>query len=170
MTEETRSIVCDTGPIIHLDELGCLDLLTDFDKILLSLSVVEEIEKHRPIALTVKLPFQVSRAQHPAEEHLAAMCRIFALDRGETDSLIMMESHPDALFLTDDASARMVAERMGFRVHGTIGIIVRAIRQGRKSPAEVLSIISSIPSRSTLFIKPSLLKEITARIRKEFNL
>lgn len=170
MIEETSSIVCDTGPVIHLDELGCLDLLTDFDKILLSLSVVEEIEIHRPIALKVKLPFQVSRAQHPAEEHLAAMCRIFALDRGETDSLIMMESHPDALFLTDDASARMVAERMGFRVHGTIGIIVRAIRQGRKSPAEVLSIISSIPSRSTLFIKPSLLKEITARIRKEFNL
>lgn len=170
MTEETRSIVCDTGPIIHLDELGCLDLLPDFNKILLSLSVVEEIEKHRPIALTVKLPFQVSRAQYPAEEHLTAMCRIFALDRGETDSLIMMESHPDALFLTDDASARMVAERMGFRVHGTIGIIVRAIRQGRKSPAEVLSIIGSIPSRSTLFIKPSLLKEMTARIRKEFNL
>ncbi|MBW6486743.1 MAG: hypothetical protein K0B01_11405 [Syntrophobacterales bacterium] len=153
-----------------MDELGCLDFLADFDKIILPLSVVEEIEKHRPIALTVKLPFQVLRAQHPAEEHLKAMCRIFALDRGETDSLILMESNSDALFLTDDASARMVAERMGFRVHGTIGIIVRAIRQGRKSPAEVLSILGSIPSRSTLFIKPSLLKEVTVRIRKEFDL
>jgi hypothetical protein len=39
MTEEPRSIVCDTGPIIHLDELGCLDFLADFDKILLALSV-----------------------------------------------------------------------------------------------------------------------------------
>jgi hypothetical protein len=39
------------------------------------------------------------------------MCRIFALDRGETESLLIMESHPDAIFLTDDASARMVAER-----------------------------------------------------------
>lgn len=46
MIEDARSIVCDTGPIIHLDELGCLDLLADFEKILLSLSVVEEIEKH----------------------------------------------------------------------------------------------------------------------------
>lgn len=170
MTEDARSIICDTGPIIHLDELGCLDLLADFEKILLPLSVLEEIEKHRPAALTVKLPFQVLRAQDNTEERLAAMCRIFALDRGETDSLIMMESHPDALFLTDDASARMVADRMGFRVHGTIGIIVRAIRQGRKSPAEVLPIIGSIPSRSTLFIKPSLLKEIATRIRKEFDL
>ena len=105
-----------------------------------------------------------------ADERLAAMCRIFALDRGETESLIIMESHANAIFLTDDASARMVAERMGFRVHGTIGVIVRAIRRGRKSPEEILSIIGSIPSQSTLFIKPVLLKKIAARIRREFNL
>jgi len=134
MTEKAWSVVCDTGPIIHLDELGCLDLLSDFEKILLSLSVVEEIEKHRPVALTAKLPFALLHAQRPAEERLVAMCRIFALDRGETDSLIMMESHPDALFLTDDASARMVAERMGFKVHGTMGILVRSIRHGRRNP------------------------------------
>lgn len=54
MIEETRDIVCDTGPIIHLDELGCLDLLADFKEILLTVSVVEEIKKHRPVALRVK--------------------------------------------------------------------------------------------------------------------
>jgi hypothetical protein len=51
MIEEATDIVCDTGPIIHLDELGCLDLLADFKEILLTVSVVEEIEKHRPVAL-----------------------------------------------------------------------------------------------------------------------
>lgn len=78
MTEETRDVVCDTGPIIHLDELSCLDLLADFKEILLPLSVVEEIEKHRPVALTVKLPFRVLRTHNPADERLATMCRIFA--------------------------------------------------------------------------------------------
>lgn len=170
MTEETRDVVCDAGPIIHLDELSCLDLLADFKEILLPLSVVEEIEKYRPVALTVKLPFRVLRTYNPADERLATMCRIFALDRGETESLLIMESYPDAIFLTDDASARMVAERMGFMVHGTIGVIIRTIRRGRKSPEEVLSIIGSIPSRSTLFIKSTLLKEIALRIKKEFNL
>ena len=43
MIENTTDIVCDTGPIIHLDELGCLDLLADFKEILLTVSVVEEI-------------------------------------------------------------------------------------------------------------------------------
>jgi predicted nucleic acid-binding protein len=170
MNEAVRDIVCDTGPLIHLDELGCLDLLADFKNVVLFGSVVEEIENHRPIALTAKLPFKILPAQNFSEERLAAMCRIFSLDRGETQSLIIMESRPDAIFLTDDASARMVAERMGFMVHGTIGILVRAIRRKQKRPGEILSILSSIPSRSTLFIKTALLKEITARIRKEFNL
>ena len=59
MNEAVRDIVCDTGPLIHLDELGCLDLLADFKNVVLSGSVVEEIENHRPIALTVKLPFKI---------------------------------------------------------------------------------------------------------------
>jgi len=46
MIEGARDIVCDTGPIIHLDELGCLDLLDDFTEIILPGSVVEEIEQH----------------------------------------------------------------------------------------------------------------------------
>lgn len=170
MIEEIRDIVCDTGPIIHLDELDCLNLLADFKEIFLSVSVVEEIKKHRPFALNVKLPFRILPAHRISNESLATMCRLFALDRGETESLLIMESHPDAIFLTDDASARMVAERMGFRVHGTVGVIVRAIRCGRKSPEEVLAIIGSIPLRSTLFIKSVLLTEIEDRIKKEFNI
>ncbi|MEA3416015.1 MAG: hypothetical protein U9R02_07655 [Thermodesulfobacteriota bacterium] len=35
-TKTTMTVVCDAGPIIHLDELGCLHLLSDFQEILLS--------------------------------------------------------------------------------------------------------------------------------------
>lgn len=27
------SVVCDAGPLIHLDEAGCLDLLADFAEV-----------------------------------------------------------------------------------------------------------------------------------------
>jgi len=64
----------------------------------------------------------------------------------------------------------MVAERMGFKVHGTIGVILRSIRRGQKSPEEVLSILSIIPSQSTLYIKSALLKEIALSLKKEFNI
>jgi len=49
--DKTRPIVvADTGPIIHLDELECLDLLADFNKIFVPDAVWREVLRHRPQA------------------------------------------------------------------------------------------------------------------------
>jgi hypothetical protein len=34
-------IVADAGPIIHLDELGCLDILADFEKVYMPEAVLK---------------------------------------------------------------------------------------------------------------------------------
>jgi hypothetical protein len=44
------SVVSDAGPIIHLDELGCLHLMKDFDKVLVPDGVRREVLEHRSIA------------------------------------------------------------------------------------------------------------------------
>ena len=67
------------------------------------------------------------------------------------------------------AAARLVADRMGFRVHGTIGLIVRAIRRNQLSPEKVVEILSAIPEKSALDIKADLLNSVIARIKKEFE-
>lgn len=82
------------------------------------------------------------------------------------EALSLMERHPQAIFLTVDASARMVAEQLGFRVHGTIGILVRSIRRNQMEPGEVLRILRGVPSQSTLYIKPSLLDEVILKIKE----
>jgi predicted nucleic acid-binding protein len=81
-----------------------------------------------------------------------------------------MEQIPQAMFLTDDAAARLVAEQMAFNVHGTIGILVRSIRRGQMSPKEVLDVLTELPLKTTLYIRHSLLQEILLRIKNEFNL
>ena len=86
------------------------------------------------------------------------------------EALSLMERNPQALFLTDDASARMVAEQMGFKVHGTIGIIIRSIRRGQMEVEKVLDILQKMPFKSSLYMKSSLLNEIIQKIRQEFNL
>lgn len=49
MTEAAESIaVCDAGPLIHLDELGCLSLLGDFSRVLVPSTVWAEVATHRP--------------------------------------------------------------------------------------------------------------------------
>ena len=50
-TKATMTVVCDAGPVIHLDELGCLHLLSDFQEIFLPDTVWKEIGQHRPSAL-----------------------------------------------------------------------------------------------------------------------
>ena len=59
MTEVVWGVVCDAGPIIHLDELDSLPLLADFDRILIPEQVWQEVERYRPEALTQSgLPLQ----------------------------------------------------------------------------------------------------------------
>ena len=167
----TLKIVCDSGPIIHLDELNCLYLLEDFKEVLIPDTVHKEIKRYRPLSLNrLNVPFIFSHENIPYDTRLLTLCRIFSLDAGETEALALMEKNPQAIFLTDDASARMVAEQMGFRVNGTIGVLVRSIRRGQMEPGEVLRILEEAPSKTTLYIKHSLLDEIVLKIRKEFNL
>ena len=171
MIRSPTSVICDAGPIIHLDEINCLNLLNDFKEIILPLSVEREIAVHRPSALTAS----TLTVKRPAEsldigEKLHALCQIFSLDAGEIESLVLMQSHPTAIFLTDDAAARFVAEQMNFKVHGTIGILLRSIRRGQKKPEEVLQILVDIQKTSTLYIKQALLNEVLQKVKQEFQL
>jgi predicted nucleic acid-binding protein len=171
MIKSTIRVVCDAGPIIHLDELGYLDLLSDFQEIFLSDTVWKEIGQYRPSALKrMNLSLTRSRGVVPSDEPLLTMCRMFSLDAGEIEALALMEQMPQAMFLTDDAAARLVAEQMGFKVHGTIGILVRSIRRGQRKPEEVVRVLTEMPLKSTLYIKPPLLEEIMLKIKKEYNL
>jgi len=172
MIKSTLKIVCDSGPIIHLDELNCLYLLEDFKEVLIPETVHKEIKRYRSLSSLNRLnvPFIFTPGNIPYDARLLTLCRIFSLDVGETEALALMEKNPQAVFLTDDASARMVAEQMGFRVHGTIGVLVRSIRRGQMEPGEVLRILGEAPSKTTLYMKHSLLDEIVLRIKKEFNL
>jgi len=77
---------------------------------------------------------------------------------------------PDLIFLTDDAAARLVAKRLGFRVHGTIGVLIRAIRRNLMKPEKVIDALNRLPMESSLHIKASLLRQIISRVRQEFDL
>jgi len=108
--------------------LGCLDLLTDFRAILVPEQVWREVERHRPelkySAVKVER-ISVNISEDPAFQTLV---RTLALDPGEQAALSLMALHPKAILLTDDAAARLAAKGLGYQVHGSIGILLRAIR------------------------------------------
>jgi predicted nucleic acid-binding protein len=77
-----------------------------------------------------------------------------------------MQETPEAILLTDDAAARLVAEHFEYEVHGTIGIIVRALRRQQRTKRQVLNLLRALPRRSTLFIQAKLLASIIEQVKK----
>ncbi|MBN1483735.1 MAG: hypothetical protein JXA37_03360 [Chloroflexia bacterium] len=81
-----------------------------------------------------------------------------------------MRQHPGAILLTDDTAARLAAEQLGMSAHGTIGILLRAIRRNLRTPQEVLALLQALPIKSSLHIRPTLLGTIIEQVQQEFDL
>lgn len=167
MTEPTATVViCDAGPLIHLDELGCLGLLADFAGVLVSPTVWAETERMRPECLkTASVRFQLTQPARPPAPAFIRVVKLFVLHAGEREALMVALEHPGGWLLSDDTAARLAAGQLGLRVQGTLGILLRAIRRGQKSREEVAALLREIPGRSTLHLKRTLLREIIERVQ-----
>jgi len=166
-----QKVVLDAGPIIHLDEITCLHLLSDFKELLVPEAVWKEIGYHRPSVLNNStLPFIKISVLENIDSPIVMLCNAFNLDEGEKQAVVLCFQHPDSIFLTDDAAARLAAKSIGIKTHGTVGILLRAIRREQLTPQEVIKHLEEIPLKSTLFIKTSLLTEIIEEVRKEYNI
>lgn len=161
------AIVCDAGPLIHLDEVGCVELLTDFPQVLVPTRVWDEVAKHRPSAFmhgTVR--FQKVTPDKALSAELDVMSRLLALHRGEREALQVAQAHPGCLLLTDDTGARLAARNLGLEAHGTIGVLLRAIRRKQKTKDEVVKLLRSLPTASTLHIRTGLLENIIREVEQ----
>ena len=164
-SETPPTVVCDAGPIIHLAELDCLDLLVDFRRILIPSQVREEVHGHRPDAF-LRLPqHQVISVVSSVAPEFRQLMDAAALHPGEIAAISLALQERPALLLCDDAAARFAAERLGLRIHGTIGVIIRSMRRGRRTKDEVLELLRQLPSRSSLHIRASLLAEIIEQVK-----
>lgn len=168
---ESKTAICDAGPIIHLDELNALELLSDFNPIIIPKTVQIEIIRHRARALQhPEIVLDIIDIIHPLEERLLVLSKALSIDKGEIEALSLMQKDTEAIFLTDDASARLVGEELGYKVHGTIGIILRSVRKRMRTPEEVVELLEAIPQKTTLFLRATLLREVIQKVKNEYRL
>jgi predicted nucleic acid-binding protein len=71
--------------------------------------------------------------------------------------------------LTDGTAARLAATSLNLTTHGTLGLLIRSVRRGLRSPTEVLALLNSIAMHSTLHIRPSLLDDVIRQVQREWN-
>lgn len=163
--DRTESIViCDAGPIIHLDELNCLELLK-FPRILIPEIVFTEISKYRSIHFD-NFP-ELEIVPNPTiSKETQASASLYNLHQGEIAAITLARSHQNSILLTDDNAARLYASTSGIKVHGTIGILLRAYKLNLKTKDEIIEITQNIKKLSTLHIKNQLIEETIQAIKK----
>lgn len=160
-------VVSDAGPLIHLDELGCLDLLRDMGLLLIPQIVWAETIRHRPQLAIADVPNAktVDVAAEPSAR-LLSLSDSLELDAGERAALALMESASARMFLCDDAAARLAAESLGFTVRGTVGILVRSIRMATRPRQQVLALLRELPQTSSLHLSHHLLERVIAEVER----
>lgn len=129
-------------------------------------AVWQEVQRHRPSALrrrTVKLNRVTSLPE--ATPDLIDLTQAFLLDAGELEALRLMQENPGAILLTDDTAARLVAQRLEYEVHGTIGVVLRALRRQQRTKRQILNLLRTLPQRLTLFIERRLLNSVIEQVK-----
>jgi predicted nucleic acid-binding protein len=161
-------VVADAGVLIHLDELGALDVLSDYDAVYVPDAVWLEVEHHRHQALQHKLVNLIHCPPVSYSIKVNAISTLFTLHHGESEALTLCLNHKINTLLTDDTAARLAAKNLSINAHGSLGLLVRAVRRGLRTPAEVINLLIAIPQKTSLHIRPKLLNDVIEQVKKEW--
>lgn len=141
--------IADTGPIIHLDEIDALQLLSVVDTLLIPQTVYEELNVGTVPPTLNDIEYQLVEAD--------ANRLTVDLDPGETAAL-SVASEQSAVLLTDDLAARDAAESLEVEVHGSIGVIVLAYTRDEITKLKAGDLIRALQTETSLFITDAVVE------------
>ncbi|MGN6617891.1 MAG: DUF3368 domain-containing protein [Ilyomonas sp.] len=116
-----RIIISDTSCLISLDKINQLHIL----KALFGIVVVTDIlveEFGKPLPDFIKII-------NPSPNVLHKISKM-SIDKGEASAIALALENKDSLIIIDDYKARKIAEGLGLRITGTIGILIGAKTKG----------------------------------------
>ncbi len=123
-----RKVVSNTTPLIALADIGHLDLLQKlYGEILIPEAVLNEI-KTEPAKTVVNNCswIKVKKIKKNDEKSLFRA----KLHAGEVEVMILADEMNADLLLMDDNAAKKTAKFLGMTVTGTLGILIRAKKEG----------------------------------------
>lgn len=143
-----KVIVCDAGPLIHLSEADCLDLLRPAGNLFLPYRVA--IEVRSAVSLAEAWPAFLEIVElDPHERKQADMWQaVGGLHAGEAEALVLAQRRRADWFLTDDATTRLFVSLLGLEVHGSLGIILWNAAKGYLGRDEAESALNRLEATS----------------------
>ena len=157
-------VVTDTGPLLHLHQVGAMHLLAHLGNIQVTPTVWSELQRHAQSFATSGLPAWLPLAQPSASSILQANQWVNAqvLHAGEAEALAYAREIQADMFLTDDTAARTMGESFGIHVRGSLGVVLFAAASGHLDRAACLQTLDAL---ETLNVKCDdvVLSQITVK-------
>lgn len=121
MQLNSKIIVSDTSCLILLlkiDEIGILKEMSN--KVFVTSVIKNELKQDLPVWIQVL---------DPKDKHYQSILEI-DLDKGEASAIALMLELDDAILIIDDLKGRKLAEKLGFKFSGTLGLLLKAKQIG----------------------------------------
>lgn len=163
-------VVTDTGPLLHLHQIGAGDLLSKLGEIHLTPHVWAELQRHLPSFRQSGLPSWLKLCQpSPAAAQTAAQwVQARLLDAGEAEALAYAREIQAGIFLTDDTAARTLGESLGLQVRGSLGVVLFASASGHLDHAACSQVLDDLEQRSTLWMSAKVKNSARAALAQIF--
>lgn len=131
-------VVCNSSPLIHLAKIKMLEMLKNFfGEILIPEAVYRECVREggeREDAKEIENAGWV-RVMKIKDKELKKALNV-ALDEGESESIVLALEQSADLILLDDYEAREFARTYGLSITGTVGILMKAKKEGKIASLE----------------------------------
>lgn len=164
-----KSIVSDTGPILHLKEAGLLELLVKTGSVYIPRMVDIEITALQPHWAKLKPECIYTESLLPDESKQAENLFFSGLlDLGEAEAIILAKRLNPKWFLTDDTEARIFANSLGIEVHGSLGIVLWSAAVGHLSHIKAKDALFRL-SKTSLWVSKNILVGAQNALNKMFD-
>lgn len=155
-------VVSNTKPLLNLAIIDQLSLLRQqFGQILMPTGVLEELRVEEALPGSAQLRDAIAagwlQVQEVENKALVQLLRR-DLDRGEAEAIALALQLQADWTLVDEREGRKIAKRLGLRVTGILGILLRAWYAGDLSSFP--EVINQLREQAGFRIAPTLLEEI----------
>ncbi|WP_262246178.1 DUF3368 domain-containing protein [Parapedobacter soli] len=118
---ENKVVITDTSCFILLTKIDALDVLKElFTTVFTTPEIAEEFGDPLPEWVIVK----------PVTNRKTFHSYLGKVDRGEASALVLADEIHADLLVIDDMKARKFAQKIGFTLKGTLGLLIMARQEG----------------------------------------
>ena len=153
------SVVCDSGPLTHLWQIGQWQAFGTFDAIHVSTQVAQEVDRHVSLAQMATIIDRDINVDAVSEQEIAAVRRTtlanLTLQEADLATLALARRLAPDLVLTDDLAIRQAAETEGQTPMGSAGVLLRAYKAGLLDKVALNQAIEVLFVHSSLYLSPS---------------